>query len=906
MPEDSINFEIEERKKKVFGFLKEKKEWITYLILAFIIFISLYIRTRNIPLLKDITTNDWTLAPDLDPFLFLRWAKYIVENGTLFAVDTMRYVPLGYDVAGELKTLSYLIAWFYHGFSFFNSEITVTYAAILFPVFMFGLTGIAFFLFARKIFYKEKKGVKNTIALIATAFFVLIPSLLPRTIAGIPEKESAAFFFMFISFYFFLEAFTSEKFRNRIIFGFLSGFATAMMALVWGGVIYVFFSIGLATLLAFLLGKVKKEEIIIYGTWLFTSFVFMIPFSTRYAPYNLLVSDSTGSAIGVFGIICLSLFFMKIGKFEETRKKTGIPKELFYFFVSGIIIFVLVIVFLGLDFVVNQAINVKNSLVNPQTSRFGLTVAENKQPFFINDWKQNFGPVFREIPLYFWLFFTGAVVLFNNLIEKMGKKEKMFLTFSYFVFLVCLIFSKYSPGTILNGTSGLSILIYFFGWIYFIGTFGYFYYKRHKENTDSIFHEFNFSYILYFMVLTLGIIGSRAGIRLLMVLGAVSPIAVSFLIVKSSEKYLNQKEDFSKFFFGAILILILISSIFTLWVYYKSDFATGSSYAPGAYQQQWQKAMSWVRENTNENAVFAHWWDYGYWIQSIGERATILDGGNAMGQWNYLMGRLVLTGTNEKDALEFLYTHNGTHLLIDSTEIGKYAAFSSIGSDENYDRISYIPNLLMDNSQTKSLENITAYVYPSGFSLDEDIIINQEGKEILLPRKVAGIGAIILKVNSSGEILQPEMIFVHNSNQYTQKMRYVFVNGNLRDFGSGIDAGIFIFPRIDTASNGQTSLNNLGAAFYLSPRVVHSNLANLYLFGKESENFKLVHTESNLFVENLKQQGLNFGEFVYFQGFQGPIKIWEIKYPSDIKFNEEYLSIEYPSEELDVAKPGEY
>ena len=56
---------------------------------------------------------------------------------------------------------------------------------------------------------------------------------------------------------------------------------------------------------------------------------------------------------------------------------------------------------------------------------------------------------------------------------------------------------------------------------------------------------------------------------------------------------------------------------------------------------------------------------------------------------------------------------------------------------------------------------------------------------------------------------------------------------------------------------------------------------------------------------NLKQQGYN-GEFVYFQGFQGPIKIWEIKYPSDIQVNEEYLSIDYPSEELDIAKPGEY
>ena len=269
---ESLNSEIEERKKKVFSFLKEKRDWITYLILSAIIFIGLYVRTRNIPLLKDVTTNTWTLAPDLDPYLFLRWAKEIVETGTLSAVDMMRYVPLGFDTAFELKTLSYLIAWFYKGFSFFNSEVTVTYAAIWFPVFMFGLTGVAFFLFARKIFYKEKKEIRNAIALIATAFFVLVPSLLPRTIAGIPEKESAAFFFMFMAFYFFLEAFTNERFRNRIIFGIFSGIATAMMALVWGGVIYVFFSIGLSTLFAFLLGKIKKEEVIVYGVWLFSSF----------------------------------------------------------------------------------------------------------------------------------------------------------------------------------------------------------------------------------------------------------------------------------------------------------------------------------------------------------------------------------------------------------------------------------------------------------------------------------------------------------------------------------------------------------------------------------------------------------------------------------------------------------
>jgi len=252
--------ELNERKDKLINFLKEKKEWIYLLVLAFLIFISAYIRTRNIPLLKDITTGTWTLGPDLDPFLFLRWTKYIIENGSLMSLDPMRYVPLGYDTAGEMVLLPYMMAWFYKFLAFFSNEVTVTYSAILFPVFMFGLAVIAFFLFSRKIFDKEGKQTRNIIALIATTFFILIPSLLPRTIAGIPEKEAASFFFLFIAFYFFLEAISSKNLKKGLTFGILAGISTGLLALIWGGVLFVFFTIPAAVLLSFLFGKIKEKE----------------------------------------------------------------------------------------------------------------------------------------------------------------------------------------------------------------------------------------------------------------------------------------------------------------------------------------------------------------------------------------------------------------------------------------------------------------------------------------------------------------------------------------------------------------------------------------------------------------------------------------------------------------------
>ena len=70
------------------------------------------------------------------------------------------------------------------------------------------------------------------------------------------------------------------------------------------------------------------------------------------------------------------------------------------------------------------------------------------------------------------------------------------------------------------------------------------------------------------------------------------------------------------------------------------------------------------------------------------------------------MGRNVLTGHSEQEALDFLYPHNTSYLLMVSDEIGKYPAYSSIGSDENYDRYSWISTFNLDQTQIKKQEII--------------------------------------------------------------------------------------------------------------------------------------------------------------------------------------------------------
>jgi asparagine N-glycosylation enzyme membrane subunit Stt3 len=304
--------------------------------------------------------------------------------------------------------------------------------------------------------------------------------------------------------------------------------------------------------------------------------------------------------------------------------------------------------------------------------------------------------------------------------------------------------------------------------------------------------------------------------------------------------------------------------------------------------------MSWVREDTPTDAVFAHWWDYGYWVQSIGNRATVTDGGNAITYWNYLTGRYVLTGDNQKDALEFLYNHNADYLLIDSTDIGKYGAFSIIGSDENYDKYSWIGTLLLDESKTHETSNQTDYIYFGGTVLDEDLIIEKENKKILLPRQRAGVGALIISAKDLNEgtgFLQPRAIMVYQGQQYEVALRYIYVGGKMIDFKSGINATVFIIPKLDMQGQGITT-NQIGAAMYLSPRLMRGMFTQKYLLNdpfNNFPNFKLAHSEQSFVVDNLNAQGLALPEFVYFNGVQGPIKIWSIKYTGEEKIKEEYL-----------------
>ncbi|MBX4196789.1 hypothetical protein KW805_04340 [Candidatus Pacearchaeota archaeon] len=896
---------FEQRKAKALEFLRKKYLWLSYIALAILVWFSVWLRTLNLSKLKDVTTGSWTLGPDLDPFLFLRWTKYIVQHGSLMTIDTMRYVPLGFDVRNELVLHTYVMAWFHKIAVHFGST-SVEQSSVIFPVFMFAITVIAFFFFARILFIDTLGAKKaNLIALISSFFFITIPSLLPRTIAGIPEKESAAFFYLAVAFYFFIAAWKAKKQWHQISLAVISGLSTGAMALIWGGYTYVFLAIGVTLLITFLLGETSRKKLYIALAWMIPHLIITSRlFTLRYVGFMtsfiaLIPLLAIGSLI-IYNII----FHTRLKRHVESFHK--VPRPVIALVCAVVLGALGGMVLRGPSFIFDKFRVIQQALIRPISDRLGLTVAENRQPFF-SEWADSFGPVIRGIPFFFWLFLIGSIYLYWNMVSHFTKRERTLTTSAYAFFIASLIFGRYSGSSIFNGTSFASIAFYSLGLIAFLGTFGYYYYQYYKKGESEKLLHIDVGYILLSSFFILGVIGARAAVRLVMVLVPPTSIIVAYFLVVFSVRAWRSSGDLKRILSLAAAGIIIIAALFSAYAFYNESKNTAQNYAPYDYTQQWQKAMAWVRTSTPTNAVFGHWWDYGYWIQTIGERATVLDGGNAIPYWNHLMGRYALTGPDNDAALSFLYAHNTTHFLIDSSDIGKYSAFSTIGSDQNYDRASWLAEFQKDPSQTREAKNATTFVYGGGTTLDADVMYSLNGTQVFLPAgKAAIIGVMIIRQQSKLTSVQGLYIDCLEcaqkglpAKQYAIPLRYVY-DKTLIDFGSGLDAGVFLFPRATQTSAG-LNLDVDGALLYLSNRTVKSQLARLYLYNENNPSFTLAHSEDDALVAYLKSQNANIGDFVDYQGLRGPIRIWEIHYPQGMVVNESYLRTTYPDTSVQQA-----
>ena len=228
--------DIEERKKQIVNYFKKKTNLFILVLFAFVAWLGYYLRTRSLDVLIDVTTGKY-MPSDPDAIGILRYVKYLLENGSLMNIDYMRYFPYGFSAVDEFNLMSHLIVYFYKILHFFNASVTIELADVIYPAFAFVVALVFFYLLLKRIFDWR-------IATLASLFLAILPSSLFRTMVGVSDKEAMAMIFFYLTLWTFISFFLEKKNWLAYVYGVVAGLSLGFTWAIWGGVNFLFLSIG--------------------------------------------------------------------------------------------------------------------------------------------------------------------------------------------------------------------------------------------------------------------------------------------------------------------------------------------------------------------------------------------------------------------------------------------------------------------------------------------------------------------------------------------------------------------------------------------------------------------------------------------------------------------------------------
>jgi len=185
-----------------------------------------------------------------------------------------------------------------------------------------------------------------------------------------------------------------------------------------------------------------------------------------------------------------------------------------------------------------------------------------------------------------------------------------------------------------HATTSLDISFYFFSILMIFAGIGAWLLLQ-----KNVSHSFKIKGEMAAFALIIGLVGvyfSSAFVRL-EVFGSISiiilaSIGVSILIskiLKVQQKPIGVVTKIS--FLVGIIILLMVPMVYPEklnWSNNNVGIPISLLHSATKFDistNDWPDAMQWVKENTPKDAVIASWWDYGYWISTLGERKTLAD-----------------------------------------------------------------------------------------------------------------------------------------------------------------------------------------------------------------------------------------------------------------------------------------
>lgn len=540
---------------------------------------------------------------EFDPYFDYRATKFIVDNG-LNAYwqwhDTMSWYPEGRDVPGTSQSVLHITAAYLY--QVFGRGMSLMDFTIAFPAIMGALTVIAVFALVRVL-------GGTTAGMFSALFWAFSPAIIQRGNLGWFKSEPLGLFFGILATYLFISAMKHKEVKYAIAKAIAGGLILGLANGSWGGIQY--FSIPISLFFIALPFFRRDLTIPMYVAIAFTVLTLITAAAFPRPGISFVLGLPGLAMMAGTAFLVIAYYVRKISRpMVQTR---NVAFALIAFVAIGIA-FVAAGAYVSPSFRYLNAINPFIGSIDPLVE----SVAEHFTPT-VADYFTDFSVLLMFAGLGGWLAFRrrNDTAIFALLLGITGVYVSA-------TFARLLVFA--SVGIIVLAGLGLF------------------------EVTRSImaYRE-----------------------------TAATPATAPRLTAATREE--RRKMEFAsrahstsgqvvKISYVIVMIMLLSIPLFypsnSNWVS-SADVPTAIANGGTGYRLQtddWTDAMEWLSQNTESDAVIASWWDYGYWITTLGNRPSLAD--NATLNHTRIQSIARMFVSDEESAMKIVQDLKADYLLV--------------------------------------------------------------------------------------------------------------------------------------------------------------------------------------------------------------------------------------------------
>lgn len=572
---------------------------------------------------------------DPDGYFYYWQAQLISENGQLPARDMRRWLPVGRDLGQTLNLYPYVLAYTHKALSLCFPNTSLYHVIFYMPVICFCIGIGALFLFLAYTFDLRVAGIVGI-------FLATLPACVERSGTGLGDRDSWCLMLGILAIITYLSSLRAQDLSSRMKWTLTSGFIVFLGGISWEG-FGIFLSIILCVEIWRFITSETEADLKYYVIWVCifvpTLYIASPAYRDGYGFARHLFAFMLVPPLAFLGIRTLRYILITKTRWAEQLKPYARTLALGLTLAS---------IALAIGYVLIQRATFASTTVPLSQNELMKTVAELKNPF-LEYWMFRYGSVFV-------LGYFGIVMATIRFWKIRGVLFAAPLTlFAITTFYRSRLDSLWGAAT---GNLLFSVAIA-------ACAVGIIVLARCRQGTpknEPIYIAFAMWFLFWCAL-------ARDAKRYDFFIGISVAFFAADLICFLADFYGNQiKKQVPQRLLKTAIITIMLG-IILFWTP-TGGHATRTVLAATHFRQAIPgnsaeaRAFDWMKNNLSDTAIVAANWSFGSLLNVLSNVKTIVDQDHFIQHWIYLYDQHVYFAKSEREVLEFLKTHDATHIML--------------------------------------------------------------------------------------------------------------------------------------------------------------------------------------------------------------------------------------------------